>query len=456
MIFRREKKDIGDGSEELESLMSESIPNFKQGYFVRSATEKLRNIIINRLLSKELKEEINKRIESEKELELFLETANDLYGILDKTGVFKKITKQWTEILGWNEYDIIGKDPIPFVHKDYIEEVIKVVNTARSTRNSVIYTCRIKCKNGDYKIIEWNWKYLNHEGDIIVSGKDKTEELRLDSYRKRLEKEVESENLKTEFFTNMSHEFKTPLNIILTTVQVIDKQLDISNENNAKALKYINGIKQNSYRLLRLVNNLIDITKIDGGFYEIKLGNYNIVSIIEDIVLSVAEYMKNNNRNIVFDTSDEEIILACDPDKIERIVLNLLSNALKYTEENGNIEININADNNNEKVIVSIKNDGAPIPEEDAHNIFNRFKQCDKLMNMRREGSGIGLSLVYSLLEMHGGKIWVNTKIKKGAEFIFEIPIKVVSNKVNTEITSKNLNSKIEKCNIEFSDIYSI
>lgn len=455
MTFRREKKDKGYTTEKLENVISESIPNCKQGCFVRSATEKIRNIIINRVFSKELKEELNKRIESEKELELFLEKANDLYGVLDKKGVFKKITKQWTEVLGWSEEDILGKSPIPFVHKDYIEEVIKLGNIAKLTRDAVSYTCRIHCKNGDYKIIEWTWKYLNYEEDIIVTGEDKTEELRLDSYRKRLEDEIELENLKIEFFTNMSHEFKTPLNIILTTVQVIDKQLDTSNENNTKALKYINGIKQNSYRLLRLVNNLIDITKIDGGFYEIKLGNYNIVSIIEDIVLSVAEYMKNNNRNIVFDTSDEEIILACDPDKIERIVLNLLSNALKYTEENGNIEINISADNN-EKVIVSIKNDGAPIPEEDAHNIFNRFKQCDKLMNMRREGSGIGLSLVYSLLEMHGGKIWVNTKIKKGAEFIFEIPINIVSNKVDTEITNKTLNSKIEKCNIEFSDIYSI
>ena len=92
-------------------------------------------------------------------------------------------------------------------------------------------------------------------------------------------------------------------------------------------------MKQNSYRLLRLVNNLIYISRIDIGYYNLQPYNYNIVKVIEDITLSVAEYVKHKNINLLFNTDFEEIILACDPDKIERVLLNLLSNAIKYTDD---------------------------------------------------------------------------------------------------------------------------
>lgn len=401
-----------------------------------------------------LKEEIRKRVEIEHELKLILETSLNLWGIVDKNGIIKKVNNRWTEFFGWTENELIGKSFISLVHPDNIEKTCEKQKIIREKKDVMSYLNRYKCKNKEYKLIEWNWKNLNDNDDLIFTGRDITEEQKLEKDKERLESEVALENLKTEFFTNMSHEFKTPLNIILTTVQVVSKIIE--EYNNKRMIRYISGIKQNSYRLLRLVNNLIDITKIDGGYYELKLGNYNIVSVVEDIVSSVAEYIVNMKRNIIFDTSEEEIILACDPEKIERIILNLLSNALKYTDEYGNIEVNINADNDNKKVIISVKNDGAPIPKEDAQKIFKRFKQSDKLSSRGCEGSGIGLSLVQALVEMHGGRIWVNEGASKGAEFQFYLPIEKVKCEEDSKIHTKELNSKIEKCNIEFSDVYSI
>ncbi|ETI90566.1 MAG: Sensory transduction histidine kinase [Clostridium butyricum DORA_1] len=215
------------------------------------------------------------------------------------------------------------------------------------------------------------------------------------------------------------------------------------------------SIKQNSYRLLKLANNMIDITKIDGGFYEINIINCDIIEIIEDIVQSLAEYIQDNKRNIIFDTEEEEVIIACDPNQIERIVLNILSNAMKFTSNGGNIYVDIGISDDCSKVIIRIGNDGEKLKQEDSVVIFDRFTQTDDFMTRKSEGSGIGLSLVKSLVEMHKGSIYVNTEISKGTEFCIELPIrKIMNNKTNYSM-KKSLNSKVEKFDIEFSDIYS-
>ena len=224
----------------------------------------------------------------------------------------------------------------------------------------------------------------------------------------------------------------------------------ISKEN---LIRHVDIMKQNSYRLLRLVNNLIDISRIDIGYYNLQPSNYNIVKVIEDITLSIAEYVKHKKINLIFNTDVEEITLACDPDKIERVMLNLLSNAIKYTDDNGDIYVSLNKVN--EDVVVSVKDSGVGIPNDKLELIFDRFGQANDILSRRCEGSGIGLSIVKSIVEMHGGKIEVFSEIGKGSEFVFNIPIKILEEE-NVILTCDNKDYHVEKCNIEFSDIYSI
>ena len=291
----------------------------------------------------------------------------------------------------------------------------------------------------------------------ITKGIEGFEQEIIEKDRERLEEIVGLEVIKESFLANMSHEFRTPINIILTTADLLlddlEKNRDVDKE---RYNKYLNVLKQNSYRLLRLANNILDTSKIYSGFYKLKIGNYNIVSIIEDIVLSTVEYIDGNNRNLIFDTEEEEIILACDPDKIENIMLNLISNSLKFTDDNGNIEVKLSLDKERKNVFIHVKNDGPPISKEDARKIFGRFVQNEDLLTRGSEGSGIGLFLVKSLVEMHEGEIWVNTNEKEGAEFIFYLPIRMVEEKEIEKPSSSSLESKIQKCNIEFSDVYSI
>ena len=193
--------------------------------------------------------------------------------------------------------------------------------------------------------------------------------------------------------------------------------------------KYIKMMKQNCYRLLRLINNLIDITKIDTGYFHINEINYNIISLIENITLSVADYIENKGMSLIFDTDVEEKIIACDPEKIERIILNLLSNAVKFTPCGGNIIVNI--EDNIDNICIRVKDTGRGIPAEKLDSIFERFVQVDKSLARDHEGSGIGLSLVKALVELHGGTISVKSKEGNGTEFIIYIPCKLVESEAS-------------------------
>ncbi len=330
------------------------------------------------------------------------------------------------------------------------DEFIGVIGVSYSDNNYPKFNC------DEYM------KYICNKIAMIIKNNNLTKEVMVENNnRKSIEKEkkileeaVQLEVVKNEFFSNISHEFRTPINIILGTTQVVNKNIDNHKVDIENLKRHISYIKQNSYRLLKLVNNLIDLSRMDIGMYELKCSNQNIVNIIEDITMSVTDYTKTRNLDLIFDTNEEEVITYCDPDKIERIVLNLLSNAIKYTKEEGTIWVNINATIS--EVTVSVKDSGIGIPKEKLDVIFNRFSQVDDILNRRCEGSGIGLSLVKNLVLMHGGEISVMSEVNIGTEFVFTIPIKVGENSDKNMVYDIDRKYKhVERCNIEFSDIYS-
>ena len=266
----------------------------------------------------------------------------------------------------------------------------------------------------------------------------------------------EIEKAKSQFFANLSHEIKTPINIIYSCIQL----LDINKKNGEKSLsdaynKYEHTLKQNCYRLLRLVNNLVDMTKIDSGYMKLIFINCEIVSLVEDITLSIVPYVESKNINIVFDTYIEELKIRCDPESMERVILNLLSNAIKFTDNNGNISVFIEADE--KYVFIRVKDDGIGISEDIREEIFNRFVQEDKSFNRKKEGSGIGLALVKSLVELHDGEVYLE-KVSKGSEFVVKLPNIKIHEELNVYNKVMDAESKplVQKIHIEFSDIYEL
>jgi two-component system, sensor histidine kinase and response regulator len=279
--------------------------------------------------------------------------------------------------------------------------------------------------------------------------KEQTRELRIAKEAAEAANEA-----KSMFLANISHELRTPLNIIMSINQMLRLYLNNNNLDKKQVEKKINMQVQNCYRLLRLVNNLIDITKMDSGHFELIKTKGNIVQIVESITMSVVEYIEDKGIRLIFDTDTEEASLFFDSDAIERIVLNLLSNAIKFTPSGGSIFVNLKR--LKDGVEISIKDTGVGIDKEKISIIFERFKQADELLTRRHEGSGIGLSLVKSLVQMHDGSIEVYSEEEKGTEFVVILPAgnedESVSHFINSVYDDKQ--RVVEKINIEFSDIY--
>jgi signal transduction histidine kinase len=266
---------------------------------------------------------------------------------------------------------------------------------------------------------------------------------------------LEEDKLKTEFFSSISHELKTPITVILGAIQLIDQNKPPHIDEKRKSSKHFTAIRHNCYRLLRLINNILDITRIDSGYIKVSLVNCNIVYLVEEITQSVAPYAKNKGISLEFDTESEEIYTAVDIDKIERIILNLLSNAIKFTPAGGLITVKVGKSGDN--VAISVKDTGPGIPKNMQTIIFDRFNQVNSSLTREFEGSGIGLSLVKSFVSLHKGSVELISEENKGSEFIIELPVFLCENDKLDGIYIKNCQNKIvEAINIEFSDIYSV
>ena len=262
--------------------------------------------------------------------------------------------------------------------------------------------------------------------------------------------DLEDNKLKLDFFVNISHELRTPVNLISSTIQLIKLNLkNLSKEDANIISKYIDIMESNSMRLIRLINNLIDSTKIDAGFVKFTPINADIIKFVEDVCDSVVDYVDFNKMNLIFDTDREEEIVLFDPDIIERILLNLLSNAVKFNKVDGTIYVNLYT--KDDEIRITVRDEGIGIPKEKLSSIFKRFEQIQTKNKIEKQGSGIGLYLVKSLVTLHGGNIKVESKVNEGSKFIVTIPKKVLENGEELVIDEKEKANR--KVNIEFSDI---
>jgi len=258
-------------------------------------------------------------------------------------------------------------------------------------------------------------------------------------------------DLQENFLINISHDLRSPVNSILSVLQCL-KYLngDNSKEIKEKTNEYRKIIKRNSLKIIKLIDNLIDTTKLEGDNYKLNKTDIDIVNVVESIVDSIEVYANQKNINIIFDTNVEEFIINADLEAIDRIVMNLLSNAIKFSPIDETIEVTLNAEKN--KVHISVKDNGMGIAEEEQKKIFNRFEQATNSKRIEGKGSGIGLDLVSYLVKGHGGKIELKSKLNEGSEFIVTLPIgKLNIIEEKHELMSRN---KVEQLEIEFSDIY--
>ncbi|WP_432663797.1 PocR ligand-binding domain-containing protein [Wukongibacter baidiensis] len=442
------------------------------------ANEKLEERVIERtrklaIANKKLQIDIRRRkiigrklkISEEKYRKL-VEIMPDAIVVHDK-GTIILANHAFSKLVGIERHeDVIGRNIFNFIHPEDRSLALECARYVNVGRTLPLTEQRLISIGGKSIDIEATGTLFPYEGKtaILAVGRDISERKKIKKMQSKIEEERrilnearEYEKLKTEFFANLSHEFRTPLNLIYSTIQLFEKDLTgrVTRSERSYINKYLKVFKQNTHRLLRLCNNLLDITKIDSGYFELEIKNINIVNVIEDITMSVARYVQRNNIKVIFDTEVEEFIVAVDVNAVERIMLNLLSNAVKFTELGGEIVVEVST--TDKAICISIKDTGIGIPEDKVAMIFDRFRQVNKSIRRNHEGSGIGLSLVKLLMDLHDGDIEVKSKYGMGSEFILKFPIRHVEDDVNIDELAKSLEvirNNIEVVDIEFSDIY--
>ncbi|AGK98833.1 PAS domain S-box [Clostridium pasteurianum BC1] len=372
------------------------------------------------------------------------------------------VNESAAKLLGFSSYsELVGKSILSFLpEEEKIHLKDQFCRIYKEKLPKLVFEEKVLNSSNKIIAIENTSSFFIYEGKPTIlsilrniTSEKEVVELQKDVERnsKLLEESIESNKTITEFFINISHELKTPLNLIFSALQMIKLYNKDGDCNYIKKRNdYVDIMRTNSYRLLKLINNLLDLTKSDTGFLKIQLENTNIINMIEDITLSIADYVENKGIKLIFDTNVEEKITAVDGDKIERIMLNLLSNAVKFTNSGGQILVNVI--DKGETVSIIVKDTGIGIPEDKKNLIFERFGQVDKTLSRNREGTGLGLCLVKSFVELHGGTIAIESQVGLGSSFIINLPVKHVEKNAENKAFYE---TDTERINIEFSDIYS-
>lgn len=259
---------------------------------------------------------------------------------------------------------------------------------------------------------EDSWMYYAFQiGTVLFSGTlfyglfDKIDTIKAEKLRFE-----ELDEMKSRFFANISHEFRTPLTLVMGPIQQVLENVEAPKDKNRLQLAY-----QNAERLLELINQLLDLSKLESKQMKLVVVKQNLSSMLKGIVMSFESLASRKNIRLNFVTQKEELFLYIDKDKIEQIFYNLLSNAFKFTKENG--EIAVMVVNHDDHVEVLVRDNGIGIPATRLRDIFNRFFQVDSSEVREQEGSGIGLALVKELTDLHKGQIKVESKINEGTTF---------------------------------------
>ncbi|VYT93030.1 hypothetical protein [Clostridium tertium] len=316
-----------------------------------------------------------------------------------------------------NFLNSIGEKNLRRVVNRRIDSYIDLSSSTKETlskfsqNRKVSYSTTIKI-NG--KQFEGRFLGLNsEENEFILLLKDLNEEIRLRDMREELESIKMKEEIKKNFLSNISHDLKIPVNIIYSAIQL--ERILIDN-NDLDKLGFYNEIsKENCFILTKFTNNLIDISKIDSSNLEANLIYDNIVVFIEDYLISLNTYIKNSGINLLFDTEEEEIYTYFDTEMMQRVILNLVSNSIKFTKEGGTIFTRIKAEL--DLVIIEIGDNGEGMSEEFVKKAFNKYEMEERAKTYNPNGSGVGLYVVYNLIKAQNGNVEIKSEEGKGTTF---------------------------------------
>jgi PAS domain S-box-containing protein len=387
--------------------------------------------------------------ESVEALGTIFNSVQDAFLIHDKSGIIIQFNEKMIEIFGLDSVRTVVDPSKADSYYSPADGSIELRSTWEDVLSGTVKQLEYKIKRpSDGKIFDADIFMrsirLKGEDHILVSIRDITEKKRATDELNRalalasmLRTQAEAASAaKSEFLTNMSHELRTPLNAILGFSELLEEQW--CGKLNEKQLEYAREIYGAGRHLLQLINDILDLAKVESGKMDLRPSIVDLSQLLENSLIMIKEKAIKRGLALELDISDEfseENILADDV-RLKQIIMNLLSNAAKFTPSGGVIQLEARKQEN--EILISVSDTGIGIKPQDKERIFQEFEQVDSSFSRQEEGTGLGLSLTRRLVELHGGRIWVESEGKnKGSVFSFTIPF-VVADKPETEaITSQ-------------------
>jgi PAS domain S-box-containing protein len=385
------------------------------------------------------KELYNESKRAEEVYRSLLHTSADAIVIYDMEGKAKYINPSFTENFGWTPEEVKGKR-ITFLPESETEATIAGIKEIIEDGKG-IQGFETKRYTKDGRIIDVSIsgsRYNDHKGEpagMLVILRDTSEKKKAERELLQAKETAEAGNqAKSEFLANMSHELRTPLNhIIGFTELILDKNFGELNEIQEE---YLADVHQSSKHLLSLINDILDLSTVEAGKLQLESGNVNLKILLENSLMMFKEKAMKQEIQLTMDIDSIPETIKADERKFKQIVYNLLSNAVKFIPDGGKVHLSANRLSsgelktdelqqrpNEDYVEISVMDSGIGIKEEDGERIFNPFEQLENTASKRYPGTGLGLSLTKSLVELHGGKIWVESDGEgKGSIFKFVIP----------------------------------
>ena len=347
-----------------------------------------------------------------------------------------KTTQYYYKLEGLeNEWNMTNSNSLVFANLGSGDYTLKIKTITQhgvmSDESSVHFTINPPIWRSNYAICIYLiliiisiLRYMHKVNTLDRLVNERTNKLRkeMEKNEQLFKKVLSLEQNKNNYFVNLSHELRTPLNVLSSINQLIKEFTKKDNFITPEKLSYYMGIMdRNCYRLLGLINNLIDHTKIENNSYIINKKDEDIVYLVEETVLDMKDYIEEKGLELIFDTDVEEKVIRCDKVDIERCIINLVGNAVKFTPEGGLIEVLLQ--DLDDKVKIIVKDNGIGISEENQKVIFDRFNQVVDESSEQKGGSGLGLTITKQLITLHNGEIYVESEVGVGSEFIIILPV---------------------------------
>ncbi|MBY0524530.1 MAG: response regulator [Gemmataceae bacterium] len=360
--------------------------------------------------------DITERKRAEEDRDRFFTLSLDMLCIADFQGYFRRLNPAWQQTLGWELAELTYKPFLEFVHPDDRAATVHEMQHLLDGNNTISFENRYRCRDGSYKWMLWSAIPFADQGLIYATARDIT-------YRKRAEEELRTakdaaeaaSRSKSEFLAKMSHELRTPLNSVIGFANILLKNK--GQNQREQDLTYLSRILANGKHLLTLINDVLDLAKVEAGRMEVELAPVSLAALVAEVLSQLEGQVRQRDLQLLSRLPPDVEPILTDPGKLKQVLINLVGNALKFTET-GSVTVQVETEADGRRpVCIDVIDTGIGIPPERQQAVFQAFQQADNTTTRKYGGTGLGLAISRSLCQLLNYELDVSSAVGRGSTF---------------------------------------